>query len=110
VQRTARFDDGYQAVFQKLNRGMRNCVSNRFRLDAQVYSDLGYGEITMAADGLTASSPFIYAKISKDGSGSIAEFKSLMGGEPVAPISWLEYWSKGGISCPVMSLSEPPPA
>jgi len=107
--RRAEFAESYQSVFQRLNRGMRNCIANDFRLDAQIYSDLSFGEITMSADGLTASSPLLYAKISKAGAGSIAEFKSLMALSPERPVAWLEYWARGGIECPTLSLSEKPP-
>ncbi|WP_223634989.1 hypothetical protein [Rhodobacter sp. TJ_12] len=109
-QKTVLVASNYQAVFKQLNRGMRNCAANAFRIDAQLYPDLGHAEITLSADGLTSASPFLYAKIIREGAqSSVLELKSLMGISPEGPIAWMEFWAAGGTGCPGLSYAERPP-
>lgn len=105
-QRTFTLSEGYQTVFSRLNKSMRACDWGP--VDGQLYSDLGYGELTIALNG----HPYEHAKIARSGSGSIVELKSLR--RAMVPnaadhaVSWMEYWARGGTDCQGLIISEPP--
>ncbi len=109
VQKTAIFSENYQLVYDRLNKGIRHCYSTPVTVDAQLYSELGYGEITLLAHG----HPMQSVRITKADGGSKLEMRSLAPSQSVRAGSgnWMEYWAHGGSSCPgwVSGVSVPPP-
>lgn len=109
-QRVLRLSQNYQQVYAQTNRGMRNCNTGGLRVDGQLYSELGYGEVTTGGNGLSSEIPFMFAKISREGNGALVELKSMNSLRPEPALHWMEYWAKGGLKCPGLSVSAPPPA
>lgn len=112
VQRVTRFDLNYQQVFANLNKGARNCyeVASLSSVDAQMYSDLGYGEVSAAVTGGFTHQPIMYAKISRDGSGAVMQSKTAGSRGREGTLNWVEYWARGGLTCPKLRVGETPPA
>lgn len=99
VQRSFTLSENYQVVYARLNKAMRACAFVPL-IDAQLYSELGYAEITgQLAEGM----PSDYAKISRNGQGATVELRSIR--KAIIPdvreksVAWLEYWSRGGTVC-----------
>lgn len=99
VQRSFTLSENYQVVYARLNKSMRACAFVPL-LDAQLYSELGYAEIT---GQLSEGMPSDYAKISRNGQGATVELRSIR--KAIVPdvreksVAWLEYWSRGGTVC-----------
>ncbi|MDQ7776929.1 MAG: hypothetical protein Q4615_14185 [Paracoccus aminovorans] len=112
VQRVTKFGQNYQQVYANLNKGTRNCfaIGGGFTVDGQLYSELGYGEVTAAGSTGLSSAPLLYAKVSRDGSGAALQSKSLMKANKQGVLNWIDYWARGGIKCPGLHYGETPPA
>lgn len=109
-QRVVQFAENYQAVYSRSYRGMRNCNStSMFSTHGELYSELGYGEITTLAGGLASSQPMMRIKVIKIKNGTRAEFTTLTTARE-GSMNWMEYWSRGGLACPIIHYSEAPPA
>lgn len=112
VQRVTKFDQNYQQVYANLNKGMRNCVEvgSGFSVDGQLYSELGYGEVSAAGSTGLSHVPIYYAKVSKEGDGASMQSKvaGKIGRE--GALNWIDYWAKGGIKCAGIHMGEKPPA
>lgn len=111
VSHVFRIENNYQQVYAQMNKGMRNCftVGSMGTVDAQLYPELGYGEITNALQSTFSYSPQFNAKISRDQTGAVVQIKSVFGGRGRAWYPWMEHWAKGGIACPKILASEVPP-
>lgn len=112
VQRVTKFDQNYQQVYANLNKGARNCfaIGSGFSVDGQLYSELGYGEVTAAGSTGLSSMPLVYAKVAKDDKGASLQSKSLMKANKQGILNWVDYWARGGIKCPGIHYGEAPPA
>ena len=109
IQRTTEFDQNYQQIYANLNKGTRNCMQiGGFNVDGQLYSDLGYGEVTAAGGTGLSYVPMVYGKVSKSGSGSVLQSKTIMKKDSV--LNWVDYWARGGITCPKIHYGETPPS
>lgn len=111
TQRVTRIGLNYQQVYANLNKGARNCfaVNSTGNVDAQLYPDLGYGEVTAATKSSVSYSPLLYAKVSAEGEGAVLQSKSLMAAGREGSLNWVDYWAKGGIRCPGIHYGEAPP-
>jgi hypothetical protein len=73
---TRSFPDNYQALYRKVHGPASRCLtaavggSTQLILDAQLYPDLGFGEMTYSMNSIYGRNFYIKAKIAKDGSGS----------------------------------------
>lgn len=112
IQRVTNFSENYQQVYANVNKGMRNCVaiSGSFSVDGQLYSDLGYGEVSAAGSTGLSHMPLYYAKVSRNGTGATMEAKSLVKANKQGVLNWIDYWARGGIKCPGVHYGETPPA
>jgi hypothetical protein len=112
AQRSLMLNENYQAVYARTNIAMRNCNSAGTAaavVDGQLYPELGYGEVTFGAANISGFSPLNYIRIDREGDGALVSLKSLTS-TPESSLNWLEYWTKGGTTCPVVSYAEIPPA
>lgn len=111
-------DRNYQAVYAGMVTAMRTCLNpgttdffhmSSAQLDAQLYPDLGYGEIVHSLSAVTTDTLEV-VKISRAESGATVEIR--VGNQlPYAAansVQWLTYWAKGGTSCPTGLLTSPP--
>lgn len=112
VQRVTHFSENYQKIYANLNKGARNCyeVASISDVDAQLFSELGYGEISAAVTGGFTHQPIMNAKISRDGSGAVMEAKTAEARGREGTLNWVEYWARGGLTCPKLHVGEKPPA
>ncbi|NEI70977.1 hypothetical protein GR212_15460 [Rhizobium lusitanum] len=71
---TRKYPDNYQALYRKVLEPAQRClaggISNRLTVDAQLYPDLGFGEITDSRTSIAGRNYYIKVKISKAGNGS----------------------------------------
>lgn len=102
------FKENYQAAFAKLNKGARNCFTGDYKVDGQLYPDLGYGEVSAGGNAINYT-PMMEAKISPAGSGAVMQVKAAGIAKSTLPL-WAEYWAKGGLRCPVAAFGERPPS
>lgn len=112
VQRVTNFSENYQQIYANVNKGMRNCVAigGGFSVDGQLYSELGYGEVSAAGSTGLSQMPLYHAKISRAGTGSRMESKSLVKANKQGVLNWIDYWARGGIKCPGVHYGETPPS
>jgi hypothetical protein len=68
------YDENYQEVYRRLAGTARRCQSTggsaAFTIDAQLYNELGYGEITMSMVSIYPRNYYWKAKVEKTASGS----------------------------------------
>jgi hypothetical protein len=113
-----RLDRNYQAVYAGMLATMRRCVrpgtgyflgSGATTLDAQLYPDLGYGEIRHGISGIVPQT-YSQVRIARDGGGTKVQIKSGRGiGEPdPRHARWLSYWARSGTECPSVGRTEAP--
>ena len=108
----------YQAVYAGMLQTMRECFRpgtlffpspGATTLDAQLYPDLGYGEIST---GITGVVPVTHnsVRISKNGVGAKVQIKTANSIESAQgrDQKWLAYWAKGGQLCPRLGALVPP--
>lgn len=108
----------YQAVYADTLRVMRQCFNpgNGYflspvteQMSADLYPDLGYGEITRYQANYVAI-PWSTTRVERHGTAALVSIKT----SSQAPYAqrqtraWLAYWAKGGNACP--KLFEMPPA
>lgn len=112
-----RVHDGYQVVYARTLQTMRQCLNpgNGYffspvteQMDAQLYPDLGFGEITRYQANVVAI-PWSTTRIAKQGSETVVSIKvsSKIASAERQSLAWLSYWAKGGSACP--RFTEPPP-
>lgn len=74
VRSSKTYAENYQEVFRRLSNTAKRCQSTSgsaaFTVDAQLYSELGFGEVTMSMVSLYPRSYYWKAKVEKAGSGS----------------------------------------
>lgn len=74
--KTATFAENYQEIYRRVSTTARNCNSGNinayasFDVDAQLYNELGYGEVTFSLSNLGTRNYYWKAKIEKQGAGS----------------------------------------
>lgn len=104
-----RLDRNYQAVYADILRGAKNCLNpgfmmmpgmSTFSVDGQLYSELGYGEVST---GITGSIPMTTgtARVEKDGDGALVRIRTA-NGIPSARASTrdsLSSWARGEKMC-----------
>ena len=112
VQRVTKFSENYQQVYANLNKGARNCfaIGGGFSVGGQLYSELGYGEVTASGSTGLSAMPLIHARVARDGTGASLQSKSLMKANKQGVLNWVDYWARGGIRCPGVHYGEVPPA
>lgn len=102
-------DRGYQAVYADLVHSMRKCMNpgDVIKIEADLFSDLGYGEITV---GLTKM-PNTLSVTKIEASAGKSKVTIWTGNELPAPAArdaaWIAYWAQGGTSC-LVGLQYPP--
>jgi hypothetical protein len=109
----------YQAVYAGLLGRMRDCgvggdggsiLPSGIYLDAQLYPDLGYGEIVSGLAG-TITATFTRTVVRRQGASAVVEVTT--GSQ--APwarehsVAWTMYWARGGTTCPSLGFGSPPP-
>ena len=108
----------YQAVYASSLSVMRKCLhpgSSFFpspaavTIEAQLYPDLGYGEIIHGLSGL-APGLFSSLRIMRAGSGAKVQIKTAnqIPSASANTRAWLAYWATGGQQCPRIGASHPP--
>jgi hypothetical protein len=98
------FSENYQEVFRRLTDTAKRCQSTAgaaaFTVDAQLYNELGYGEISMSmVSALYPRNYYWKAKVAKTGSGSKV---SVVSGNTLAQSSMANLvirWAEGGTNC-----------
>ncbi len=98
------YSDNYQAVFRRLSDTARRCQTTvgaaALTVDAQLYSELGFGEVTMSmVSTLYPRNYYWKAKIEKDGSASKL---SVTSGNTVAQERFMRdviRWADGDPNC-----------
>lgn len=97
----ARFPENYQEVYRRVVTMARQCQQaevvvgiGSYKIDAQLYSELGYGEVTYALSNFQQNY-YAAAKIAKDGTGTKMTISSVVEGFK-AP--WLR-WAAGATTC-----------
>ena len=78
-----RYPDNYQAIFRRVSESAKRCLAGEFLLahgrmaiDAQLYSDLGFGEISHYLSHALLPRHHFSAKIERDGEGSKMTIKA----------------------------------
>lgn len=93
--------ENYQAVFRRVSDQARACIeSSTFlggthAIDAQLYSDLGFGEISYSVPGYTSASYFARAKIAREGDGARVTLAAF----GAAGLRQFEGWARGAQEC-----------
>lgn len=98
------YAENYQEVYRRLSDTAKRCQSTAgtaaFTVDAQLYNELGYGEISMSmVSALYPRNYYWKAKVAKTGSGSKV---SVVSGNTLAQSSMANLvirWAEGGTSC-----------
>lgn len=114
---TFEVQESYQAVYARTLHTMRRCLNPgrgylfspvTEQMDAQLYPDLGFGELTRYQANLSAI-PWSTTRIARKGSATLVSIKtsSQAAYAERQSLAWLSYWAKGGAACP--KLFEPPP-
>jgi hypothetical protein len=114
----AAVDRNYQAVYASTLSAMRRCLRpgaaffpspSAVTLDAQLYPDLGYGEIAHGMAGL-APGLLTMTRIERVGSGTrVSVTTGNQGpGASANSASWAIYWARGGSDCPTLRRLAPP--
>lgn len=109
--------ENYQAVYARTLQVMRRCLNpgggSPFshvteQMDAQLYPDLGYGEIARYQANVVAI-PWSTTRFTKQGEATVVSIKtsSQFAFAQRQSTAWLAYWAKGGTECP--SFNEMPP-
>lgn len=105
----------WQAAYAGIYNSARNCydggaiIISTNSVDGQLYSELGYGEVTVRASGLSPMTHASY-RIERTGSGAVVRVK----GPQAAPnadvgqtAAWAKHWATGGTGCPTISRMMP---
>ncbi|SOC45730.1 hypothetical protein SAMN05892877_117119 [Rhizobium subbaraonis] len=99
------FSENYQEVYRRLVRTARLCSGGNsgrftsFELDTELYSELGYGEVTLSLQNMGTRNYYWKAKVEKAGSGSRL---SVVSGNTLAQDSMLKTvvgWAEGNEKC-----------
>lgn len=104
VRTTKIYEDNYQQVYRRLVGVARRCGTATashvsFEVDADLYNELGYGEVTQSLQGLGARNYYWKAKIERNGGGSKL---SIVSGNTLAQSSTLNKvvgWAEGNTAC-----------
>lgn len=114
---TFEVQQSYQTVYARTLHTMRRCLNPgrgylfspvTEQMDAQLYPDLGFGELTRYQANVSAI-PWSTTRIARQGNGAVVSIKTSSQAEYAQrqTLAWLSYWAKGGTTCP--KLFEPPP-
>ena len=114
---TFKVQESYQTVYARTLHTMRRCLNPgrgylfspvTEQMDAQLYPDLGFGELTRYQANVSAI-PWSTTRIERQGNGTVVSIKtsSQAAYAQRQTLAWLSYWAKGGTACP--KLFEPPP-
>lgn len=102
---TKKYSENYQEVYRRLVRTARLCSGGpagkrtAFQLATDLYSDLGYGELSLSLYNYGTHNFYWKAKIEKDGTGSKL---TVVSGNTLAQNSQLNSivrWADGGEGC-----------
>lgn len=102
--RSASFSENYQEIYRRVHAGASRCMvasagGTRIDVEAQLYNELGYGEITQSMASVYGKSYYMTAKIERAGSGSRVTVRAKNGiGGSRAPAQVLK-WASGDSSC-----------
>ncbi len=103
VRDAKHYSENYQEVYRRLSSTARRCQSTAgsaaFTVDAQLYNELGYGEITMSMVSIYPRNYYWKAKVEKDGAGSrvsVVSGNTLAQGRTLADVI---RWADGDGSC-----------
>lgn len=102
---TVSYAENYQEIYRRVFSVASRCGTGNisayasFDLDAQLYSELGYGELTMSLSNLGTRNYFWKAKIERNGEGSKMTVNS--GNSLAAPKMQRDVfrWAKGDEKC-----------
>lgn len=111
-------DANYQAVYARTLSSMRKCLRPgtsffpnpaTVEVEAQLYPDLGYGEIIHGLTGL-APGAISATRIERKGAGAKVEIRTANQTARSADNTrlWQEYWAKGGTNCATLGSFNPP--
>lgn len=74
--KTATFAENYQEIYRRVSNSAKNCSSGNinayasYEIDAQLYNELGYGEVTLSLSNLGTRNYYWKAKIEKQDTGT----------------------------------------
>lgn len=99
-----KYSENYQAVFRRLSNTAKRCHTTvgaaAFTVDAELYGDLGYGEVTMSlVSTLYPRNYYWKAKIEREGSGSkltVTSGNTLAKGRYISDVI---RWADGDTKC-----------
>lgn len=108
----------YQLVYANTLAAMRQCYNpgaalfpspGSVTLDAQLYSELGYGEIIHGLGGLLPGMLSV-TRIERNGSGAKVTIKTAnqVTAAAAGTRQWIAYWAKGGKQCQTLAYQTPP--
>lgn len=104
VRSEKRYAENYQEVYRRISTTAKRCQQTAgtaaFNVDAQLYNELGFGEITLSlVSALYPRNYYWKAKVEREGSGSKV---SIVSGNTLAQGSTLrqvERWAGGDTNC-----------
>lgn len=99
------YQENYQEIYRRVSSESRRCYSGNMgayasaEVDAQLYPDLGFGEITSSLDNYGARNYYWSVKIEKVGEGARMTVNSGNTLNSSAAVSQMQRWAAGGSGC-----------
>ena len=99
------YADNCQALYRKVYGPASRClvanpgISTQLLLDAQLYPDLGFGEMTFSMSSIYGRNYFIKIKIEKSGSGSMMSVSAGYTLVNASRLATVFGWADGKTSC-----------
>ena len=103
------FPENYQEIYRRIVGEARRCLGRNierettYEVDTDLYSDLGYGEVSWSLNSL-ARNYYMTAKVERDGTGSRLTVHA--GNQAISDSVRQQVvdWARGGTGCPVVGL------
>lgn len=102
---TFTFSDNYQEIYRRLSTSAKKCAhgnvgaSSSFEVDAELYNELGYGEVTFSVLNLGVRNYYWSAKIEKAPTGTKVTYNVGNTLNPAGYRSEVVRWLSGNTSC-----------
>lgn len=102
---TYTFQENYQEIYRRVSSQARMCLSASLgayasnQIDAQLYPDLGYGEVTYRLSNFGVNNYYFLVKIEKKGDGTLVTSQA---GNTLAPGTYMKLvrqWAHGDKAC-----------
>jgi hypothetical protein len=102
------YSENYQEIYRRVSTTAKRCLAANvgayasFAVDSELYSDLGYGELTLSLINMGTRNYYMSARIDKQPVGSRMTVRS---GNTLAAeryTSLVQGWANGDQNCPVL--------